>query len=87
MPYKIPVVEIKFTIKMNQADKESILKGTVPINEPPLMLNSNPFVAMPLSANKLVAKAINITLVAATKGLNFSEIKIKAATPAINTMA
>ncbi|MFN8209473.1 MAG: hypothetical protein U0T33_00710 [Bacteroidales bacterium] len=72
---------MKFIIRINQADNESVLNGISPKNRPPLSKSSVLPVVKVLTAKKDVIKAIRKTVVIETAGLTFLGTKGRATTP------
>jgi hypothetical protein len=80
------VKEVKLIIRINQADKPSILRGISPKNDPPLRISSIPPGLKPFKAKKLVIKAIINTKITLMTGLILAGTSGIANIPEINSI-
>jgi hypothetical protein len=86
-PYSTPVNEVKLIIRINQADKASILRGISPKNDPPLIISSTLPVVKHLTAMNPVIRETRKTENMLTKGLILTGTKESTNIPENKTIA
>lgn len=79
MPYIKPVTEVKFTTKINQAERESIRMGMLPKNCPPYKVNSTPC-ERPAMAIAVVSAAPMAKPTSANNGFSLGETNSRTTT-------